>query len=555
MQHKLWMSAALVAAVATLSSCSKMGALSADLFNVTPTPLETKAGQVEATISGSFPSKYMKKKAVVTVTPVLKYDGQELASESATFQGEKVEGNDQTVSYRVGGNYSMKANWKYVPAMVNSDLYLQFNAKVGNKSVNIPEVKVGYGVVATSELLSKCLSSSDACVAEDGFQRIIEEKQTANIRFLIGQVNLRTGELKSVSVADFVKTLKEIAKDQENKSIANVEVSAYASPDGSYSLNEKLAQGREKVATDYVKKNLKRNKLDDDVESKYTAEDWDGFKELVQASNLQDKDVILRVLSMYQDPEEREQQIRNISTVYSTLATEVLPELRRARLTINYEVIGRDDEQIINEFNNNDAKGLSVEELIYGGNMLVETDAERAKWYNKAIEMYPDDYRAYNNIASMLIEDGDIDGAEKYLNQALKVDNNAGEVFTNKALIALKQGDTETAEQYLAQAGGNTVDETMGALSIAQGKYAQAAQYLEGSKSNTAALAQILNKDYSSAAQTLSNVSGSDATTTYLKAILAARTGNKTQAKSLASQAAAASSAYQTLSSKDLELK
>lgn len=555
MQHKLWMSAALVAAVATLSSCSKMGALSADLFNVTPTPLETKAGQVEATISGSFPSKYMKKKAVVTVTPVLKYDGQELASESATFQGEKVEGNDQTVSYRVGGNYSMKANWKYVPAMVNSDLYLQFNAKVGNKSVNIPEVKVGYGVVATSELLSKCLSSSDACVAEDGFQRIIEEKQTANIRFLIGQVNLRTGELKSVSVADFVKTLKEIAKDQENKSIANVEVSAYASPDGSYSLNEKLAQGREKVATDYVKKNLKRNKLDDDVESKYTAEDWDGFKELVQASNLQDKDVILRVLSMYQDPEEREQQIRNISTVYSTLATEVLPELRRARLTINYEVIGRDDEQIINEFNNNDAKGLSVEELIYGGNMLVETDAERAKWYNKAIEMYPDDYRAYNNIASMLIEDGDIDGAEKYLNQALKVDNNAGEVFTNKALIALKQGDTETAEQYLAQAGGNTVDETMGALSIAQGKYAQAAQYLEGSKSNTAALAQILNKDYSSAAQTLSNVSDSDATTTYLKAILAARTGNKTQAKSLASQAAAASSAYQTLSSKDLELK
>jgi tetratricopeptide (TPR) repeat protein len=532
-----------------------MGALSADLFNVTPTPLETKAGQVEATISGSFPSKYMKKKAVVTVTPVLKYDGQELASESATFQGEKVEGNDQTVSYRVGGNYSMKANWKYVPAMVNSDLYLQFNAKVGNKSVNIPEVKVGYGVVATSELLSKCLSSSDACVAEDGFQRIIEEKQTANIRFLIGQVNLRTGELKSVSVADFVKTLKEIAKDQENKSIANVEVSAYASPDGSYSLNEKLAQGREKVATDYVKKNLKRNKLDDDVESKYTAEDWDGFKELVQASNLQDKDVILRVLSMYQDPEEREQQIRNISTVYSTLATEVLPELRRARLTINYEVIGRDDEQIINEFNNNDAKGLSVEELIYGGNMLVETDAERAKWYNKAIEMYPDDYRAYNNIASMLIEDGDIDGAEKYLNQALKVDNNAGEVFTNKALIALKQGDTETAEQYLAQAGGNTVDETMGALSIAQGKYAQAAQYLEGSKSNTAALAQILNKDYSSAAQTLSNVSDSDATTTYLKAILAARTGNKTQAKSLASQAAAASSAYQTLSSKDLELK
>jgi tetratricopeptide (TPR) repeat protein len=532
-----------------------MGALSADLFNVTPTPLETKAGLVEATINGSFPSKYMKKKAVVTVTPVLKYDGKELASESATFQGEKVEGNDQTVSYRVGGNYSMKAAWKYVPAMISSDLYLQFAAKVGKKNVNIPEVKVGYGVVATSELLSNCLASSSACMAEDGFQRIIEEKQTANIRFLIGQVNLRTGELKSVSVADFVKTLKEIAKDQENKSISNVEVSAYASPDGSYSLNEKLAQGREKVATNYVKKNLKSNKLDDDVESKYTAEDWEGFKELVQASNLQDKDVILRVLSMYQDPEEREQQIRNISTVYSSLATEVLPELRRARLTINYEVIGRDDEQIINEFNNNNAKGLSIEELIYGGNMLADTNDDRIKWYNKAIEMYPSDYRAYNNIASILIENGDIDGAENYLSKALNVDNNAGEVFTNKALIALKQGATDTAEEYLAKAGGNTVDETMGALSIAQGKYAQAAQYLEGSKSNTAALAQILNKDYASAAQTLSNVSTADATTTYLQAILAARTGNKSQAKSLASQAAAASSVYKALSSKDLELK
>jgi Flp pilus assembly protein TadD/outer membrane protein OmpA-like peptidoglycan-associated protein len=555
MQHKLWMSAALVAAVAALSSCSKMGALSADLFNVTPTPLETKAGQVEATISGSFPSKYMKKKAVVTVTPVLKYDGQETASESATFQGEKVEGNDQTVSYRVGGNYSMKANWMYVPAMINSDLYLQFNAKKGKKNINIPEVKVGYGVVATSELLSNCLANANACVAEDAFQRVIQEKQTANIRFLIGQVNLRTGELKSVSVADFVKTLKEISKDKENKAISNVEVSAYASPDGAYSLNEKLAQGREKVATNYVKKNLKSNKLDDDVESKYTAEDWDGFQELVQASNLQDKDVILRVLSMYQDPEEREQQIRNISTVYSSLATEVLPELRRARMTINYEVIGRDDDQIIAEFNDNNAKGLSLEELIYGGNMLVETDADRIKWYNKAIEMYPNDYRAYNNIASILLQNGDTNGAEQYLTKALNVDSNAGEVYTNKALVALKQGATATAEQYLSKASGNTVNETVGALAIAQGKYAQAAQYLEGSKSNTAALAQILNKDYSAAAQTLSNVSNADATTTYLQAILAARTGNKSQAKSLASQAAAASSVYKALADKDLELK
>jgi Tfp pilus assembly protein PilF len=295
--------------------------------------------------------------------------------------------------------------------------------------------------------------------------------------------------------------------------------------------------------------------LDDDVESKYTAEDWDGFQELVQASNLQDKDVILRVLAMYQDPEEREQQIRNISTVYSSLATEVLPELRRARMTINYEVIGRDDEQIIAEFNDNNAKGLSVEELIYGGNMLVDSDADRIKWYEKAIEMYPNDYRAYNNIASILIENSDTNGAEKYLAKALNVDSAAGEVYTNKALIALKQGATATAEQYLSKASGNTADETMGALAIAQGKYTQAAQYLEGSKSNTAALAQILNKDYSAAAQTLSNVTNADATTTYLQAILAARTGNKTQAKSLASQAAAASSAYKALAEKDLELK
>ena len=323
------------ASMMILSSCSKLGALSSDNFKVDPNPLETTAGQVPATINGMFPEKYMKKKATVTVIPELRYgNGQAVQGTGATFQGEKVQGNNQTISYKVGGNYTMKTNFKYVPEMQKSELYLTFDAYIGSKKVDVPAVKVADGIVATSELSGRTVKSAQASVAQDAYQRIIEHKQEANIKFLIQQATLRKSELKNNSVKEFVEMLKKINADKEGLNLKNVEVSAYASPDGGLKLNDKLAAQRQDNTEKFVNKTLKDTKVEAPVDAKYTAQDWEGFQELVKVSDIQDKDVILRVLSMYKDPEEREQQIKNMSAVFRELADGILPELRRARLTL-----------------------------------------------------------------------------------------------------------------------------------------------------------------------------------------------------------------------------
>ena len=507
-----------------LTSCSKLGKLSSDNFTVTPTPLEAVGGQVPATINGTFPTKYLKKKAVVTVTPVLKYEGGEAVGQSATFQGEKVEGNATTISYKVGGTYTMKSNFAFVEPMLNSELYARFDAKLGKKTVSIPEVKIGYGVVATSELLNRC--SITPATAPDAYQRIIAQKQEANIKFLINQANLRASELNSVSIKDLGKILREINDNEETRALSSIEVSAYASPDGKYSFNEKLAEKRQNVSSNYLKNELKKIKMNADVDTKFTAEDWEGFQELVSKSNLQDKAVILRVLSMYQDPEEREQQISNMSEVYTDIKESILPELRRARLIVNYEIIGRSDEQILDQYKQ-DASKLSVEELVYGANKLVKDEATRQQWNETIAKLYPSDYRSLNNMAQQAIANGNVDAAQNYLKEAQKVSKNAAEVNTNMALLALKSGDVAAAETYLAKgSGADTFKEVMGNLNIAKGNYTQAASDLAGAKTNSAALAQILAKDYTNAKNTLANVKNADATTSYLQAILAARTGD-----------------------------
>ena len=507
-----------------LSSCSKLGKLTDENFTVIPTPLELVGGEVPATINGTFPVKYMKKKAVVTVTPVLKYEGGESVGQSATFQGEKVEGNGTTVSYKMGGVYAMKSSFTYEEPMMKSDLYARFDAKLGNKTVSIPEVKIGYGVLATSNLLSRC--NINGATAPDAFQRIMEQKQEANIKFLINQANLRASELSTVSIKDLGKILREINDNEETRALQNIEVSAYASPDGKLSFNEKLAEKRQNVSADYLKKELKKIKMNADVDTKFTAEDWDGFQELISKSNLQDKEVILRVLSMYKDPEEREQQIRNMSEVFTDIKESILPELRRARLIVNYEVIGRSDDQILAQFSEDPSK-LSVEELVYGANKLVTDGATRQQWNQTIAQQYPSDYRALNNMAQQAIANGNSEQAKNYLKQASSINNNAAEVNTNLALLALKDGDIAAAERYLAKgSGSDTFKEVMGNLNIAKGNYTQAASDLAGVKSNSAALAQILAKDYTSAKNTLASIKNADAITSYLQAILAARIGD-----------------------------
>ena len=540
-----------LAAVAALSSCKKLGELSADNFTVTPTPLEAIAGQVPATIDGKFPEKYMKKKAVVTVTPVLRYEGGEAKGASATFQGEKVQGNDQTIAYKAGGTYTMKSVFDCVPAMLQSDLYLQFDAKVGKKTVTVPEVKVGYGVIATSQLLQNTLASAQPSLAADAYQRIIAEKQEANIKFLIEQAKLRDSELNSENVKAFVAMMKEINDAKETRALKNIEVSAYASPDGALDLNTRLAEQRQNNTDKYLKKEMKKIEMEGQVDTKYTAEDWDGFQQLVSASNIQDKDVILRVLSMYKDPEEREAQIKNMSAVFTELAETILPELRRARLTMNYEIIGRSDEQIVAQFGS-DASKLSVEELLYGANL--STVSNKEAWYQKTSQLYPNDYRAYNNLGMLAYQKGDVSAAENYFNKAKSLKADAPEVNANMALIELGKGNVSAAETALGKAAGaKGFNEASAALNIAKGSYQQAASAANGVKSNTAALAQILNKDYAGAKSTLNGVANKDAYTSYLLAIVAARTNDAAGVSTNLKDAVSKDSSLKSRAAKDLE--
>ena len=539
----------LVALVAVLTSCSsKMGELSSDYFTVTPQVLEAVGGKVPATINGKFPEKYFKKKAVVEVTPVLRWEGGEAKGQPAVFQGEKVEGNDQTISYKAGGSYTMKTSFDYVPEMAKSELYLEFKAKVGKKEVTIPAVKVADGVISTSELIGQTLGSANPANGDDAFQRIIKEKYDANIMFLIQQANVRASELKTAKAFnEEVKNINEAA----NKKINNIEISAYASPDGGVSLNTTLAENRESNTTKMLSKDLKKAKIDAPIDAKYTAQDWEGFQELVSKSNIQDKELILRILSMYQDPAQREQEIKNISSVYKTLADEILPQLRRSRLTLNYEIIGKSDEEIAKLASSNPSE-LNVEELLYAAT-LTNDPAKQEAIYTQATKQFPNDYRAFNNLGKLAYQAGNVDKAESYFKKAASV-NASPEVNMNLGLISLIKGDKAAAETYFGKAAGTKeLGESMGNLYIAQGQYERAVNSFGDSKTNSAALAQILAKDYNKAKNTLANVERPDAYTDYLMAVLGARTNNSSMVTSSLKSAVAKDPSLAKKAATDLE--
>ena len=549
MTKKLYLPFLMAMVVALMTSCSsKMGELSSDYFTVTPQVLEAVGGKVPATINGKFPEKYFNKKAVMEVTPVLRWNGGEAKGRPAVFQGEKVEGNDQTISYKMGGNYTMRTSFDYVPEMAKSELYLEFKATIGNKTVNIPAVKVADGVISTSELIGKTLGSANPANGDDAFQRIIKEKYDANIMFLIQQANVRAGELKTAKTfGDEVKSVNDAA----NKKISNIEISAYASPDGGVSLNTTLAENRQDNTAKIINKDLKKAKVDAAVDTRYTAQDWEGFQELVSKSNIQDKELILRVLSMYSDPEQREQEIKNISSVYKTLADEVLPQLRRSRLTLNYEIIGKSDDEIAN-LADSDAKQLNIEELLYAAT-LTKDAAKQEAIFTKAAQIYPNDFRAYNNLGKLAYQAGNLDKAESYFKKAAAI-KDAPEVNTNLGLIALNKGDKSAAESFLGKASGaKALNEALGNLYVAQGQYDRAVNAFAETKTNSAALAQILAKDYNKAKSTLAAIEKPDAYTDYLMAVLGARTNNSSMVISSLKNAIVKEPALAKKAASDLE--
>ncbi len=542
--------------VVAMTSCGKLGELSPEYFKTNPEVLEAVAGKVPVTISATFPEKYLKKKAVIEVTPVLKWNGGEAVGQSKTFQGESVTGNDQSVPYKVGGTYTMKAVFDYVPEMAKSELYLRFNAKVGKKTVDVPEVKIADGVIATSELLNTnqvtpAIASANTSSSVDAYQRIVEQKQEAQIKFLIQQANVRASELKTDEMKAFTDKIADVKADSTGKAMKNIEIAAYASPDGGVKLNTTLSENRKDNTVSYLNKELKKAEVETNVDADYTAQDWDGFQKLVAASDIQDKEQILNVLSMYSDPEQREEAIKNISSVYKTLADEILPELRRSRLTLNYELIGRSDEEINEAFDNN-PEVLSLEELLYAGK-LTDDQARKEAIYKETIKRFPNDYRAYNNLGEVEYAKGNYDEAEKQLAKAASL-KDAPEVNLNRGLVALAKGDNNAAQVYFGKAAGTEeLGEARGNLAIANGDYEQAVSNFGDANTNSAALAQILNKDYSKAKNTLSKVENPDATTAYLTAILGARTNNSAMVIDNLKVAVSKDAAYKQYAATDME--
>lgn len=505
---------------AILASCSsKLTPLSPSLFSVTPTPMEVQGSKIPVTVNGRFPEKWFNKNAEVTVMPVLKWGSKEQYGSSVTYQGENVAGNGITISQKQGGSFTIKSEFDYLPEMNNPELVLRFTTRIKNKEVTLPDVVVSKGLLTTAALADAYTNTP--ADAPDDFQKIIKDAYDTDIRFLIQQAELRSSELNSSNMAAWKQLVKD-ANRNPKKNI-NVEVSAYASPDGGYQLNEKLAEKREKNTTSYLNKEFKKDNIDTGIYANYTAQDWEGFKKLVEASSLQDKDLVLRVLSMYNDPVEREREIKNISVVYKDLAETILPQLRRSRLIANVETIGKTDNELKQALNSN-PNSLTANELLYTATL---EGTPKEKIYQLVTQRFPNDYRGWNNLGAYYYEYGEYDKAKAAFTKAQQINSRAAEPNMNLGLLSIADGQLSQAEQLIGNASqANTVNEAMGLLYLKKGEYQKAVQAFGNAQTNNAALAQILTKNYSQAQQTLNNVKYKNATTHYLEAIVAARTND-----------------------------
>ena len=512
-----------VVALALLTSCNKT-VPTPDELNCNPSPLTVVGGKIDADITGTFPVKKFAKNGVLEVTPVLKYGEKEYVGEPVTYVGEKVKDNGTVVSYKNGGTYSQHFTCPYTEDMNRCVLCLRFKATAGKKTFDVPDLKIADGVNATSTLAKA--EDNQLAVTPDKFQRIIQSMQEADIKFLIQQSNLRDSETKTQAMKDLQAAIKEADKDS-NKLISSIEVLGYASPDGTMKMNEGLAKDRQKVAEKYLARQLKKNKISADIESEVTAEDWEGFKKLMENSNIQDKELVLRVLSMYSDPEEREAQIKNLSAVYKNIADDVLPQLRRSRLVLTTDLIGRSDDEIMKLAKENPTE-LSVEELLYAATLTNDLN-EQGAIYKKVTELYPNDLRGWNNLGIVNFKQGNVDAAARLYQKALSIDANNPDVNYNAGVAALAQGDTKKAGEYLGKAAGTTgnLNAAMGTYYTMTGDYQKASSAYGKTATNNAAIQQILNEDYAGARKTLAAVAEPNATTYYLQAVVAARTNNR----------------------------
>jgi len=506
-------------------------------WDVTPEVLETHAGQVQVAVEGQIPEKYFAKKANLLITPVIKYEGGEKAYPEIKLQGEKVTANNAVIVYKKGGNFSVKGAIPYEAAMKMSELQVRIVASQGVKSLDFEPIKIADGVIATSELVSKVGEPIFGIVREknttgkynpaiDAFQRVVPDELMADIHYLINKADVRKEEAASKDVADFNAYAKDALKN-DRKELKSLEISAYASPDGTQELNTKLSQEREKTATDFFNKNLKAENLSATVKTKYTAEDWDGFQKLISESKIQDKELILRVLSMYSDPEVREKEIRNLSEAFTNVADQILPQLRRAKFIADVNLIGKTDAELLAAAENK-PESLNQAELIQA-TILTDDNAKKLQFSKSFTKQFPDDWRGYNNLGMAQVKAGDFASATANFEKADKLNQNNPIIQNNLGVAALYNGETNKAKEYFAAASGlgKEVEYNMGIVSILRAEYDKAVKYFGESTTPNAGLAKILAGDNNGALKTLEAGNADCPMNQYLKAVVGARSGKE----------------------------
>ena len=534
---------AIVALAAVLlSSCASLQKMKKDAnlikFKVTPAILETHAGSVDLAIDGKFPIKYFLKKATLVATPVLKYEGGEKVFESVTLQGQSVNANNKVISYTNGGSFSYSNQVPFTDAMRLSDLELRVTASKGTKSVDFAPIALAKGVIATPTLVVNYPTPIIGVTREknttgkydpniDIFRRINPDEYTADIHYLINKAEIRKTELTAADILKLEEYNKAALKDPKKK-LKSIEVSSYASPDGALDLNTKLAEKRQVESSKFLTKELKKDEVEATFKTKFTPEDWDGFKEMMGKSNIQDKELILRVLSMYTDPEVREREIKNLSQAFTAVASEILPQLRRSKFTTSIDLIGKSDEEI-SALADSDPSKLDPAELMYAGTLTKDMNKQLAI-YNSFMKVYPQDWRGFNNAGFVLVKQQKYADAKSLFEQAEKLNNKEPLIKNNLGVCSLKEGDLAKAETYFgaASGAGDAVNNNLGILSIIKGEYVKAMKYFGDSDSPNTGLARILTGDNNAALKSLENCTWEGCyMKEYFKAVVGARTAKE----------------------------
>jgi Flp pilus assembly protein TadD len=541
MKRPLIKAAVVMLAILFLTGCASLEKMKKNVrliqFKVTPEVLETHAGKVDVAINGNFPGKYFIKNATMSVTPVLTYAEGEFPLPVISLQGEKINANNKVIGYNTGGSFKYSQNFAFQDQMRKSDLILKIMARKGKKSIDFEPVTIGKGILAANTLMANIPRSLIGIRREtnntgvydpaiDPFQRVVTEEMVADIMYLINSSELRKEEKKSTDVQSYISYTKGAAGDNK-KEVKKVEVIAYASPDGSLDLNADLASEREKVSTRFLEGEITEAKILEKLRTKYMPEDWEGFKQLMEKSNIQDKELILRVLAMYTDPEVRETQIKNLTEVFTQIKDEILPKLRRAKLYTSVELIGKSDEELLSLAESNPGS-LNQAELLYAAT-LTDDPARKIKIYNSFSQIFPTDWRGPNNSGFVLAQQFKYSEAKPYFEKAGKLKSSEPIVKNNLGTVALSENNIGQAEVYFGIAAGlgNEVNYNLGLVSIRKGDYSKATQYFEGISDPNTALVKIITGNYPGAQRDLESFQRPGCyMKEYLKAIIGARTND-----------------------------